>query len=160
MARSRAVGKAIRIVSGGQTGVDRASLAWAVRRGLPYEGWCPKGWRAEDGTISFTLQASADTLDPTRPADRVERAGQRRHGHLFTIAQAVGRVAENARLVPGFRRSRVRIWWSSRTGIVCITMRQMKEIRASTVRFPAPTGAYQTSGSSTPPWELPAAFGP
>lgn len=51
MARSRAVGKAIHIVSGGQTGVDRASLAWAVRRGLPYEGWCPKGRRAEDGTI-------------------------------------------------------------------------------------------------------------
>jgi len=51
MARTRALGKAIRIVSGGQTGVDRAGLAWAIRRGLPYEGWCPKGRRAEDGTI-------------------------------------------------------------------------------------------------------------
>jgi hypothetical protein len=51
MARTRALGKAIRIVSGGQTGVDRAGLAWAIRRGLPYEGWCPKGRRAEDGII-------------------------------------------------------------------------------------------------------------
>jgi Circularly permutated YpsA SLOG family len=51
MARPRPVGKAIRIVSGGQTGVDRAALAWAVRRRLPHEGWCPKGRRAEDGTI-------------------------------------------------------------------------------------------------------------
>ena len=51
MARQRLAGKAIRIVSGGQTGVDRAALAWAIRRGVPYEGWCPKGRRAEDGTI-------------------------------------------------------------------------------------------------------------
>ena len=52
MARPRPAGEAIRIVSGGQTGVDRAALAWAIRRGVPYEGWCPKGRRAEDGTIS------------------------------------------------------------------------------------------------------------
>ena len=39
------------IVSGGQTGVERASLGWAIRRALPYAGWCPKGRRAEDGTI-------------------------------------------------------------------------------------------------------------
>jgi hypothetical protein len=51
MARSRGVSKPIGIVSGGQTGVDRAALAWAIRRGVPYEGWCPKGRRAEDGTI-------------------------------------------------------------------------------------------------------------
>ena len=51
MARSTASGKAIRIVSGGQTGVDRAALAWAIRRGLLYEGWCPKGRLAEDGRI-------------------------------------------------------------------------------------------------------------
>jgi hypothetical protein len=51
MARSRAAGKAIHIVSGGQTGVDRAALGWAIRHRLPYEGWCPKGRKAEDGTI-------------------------------------------------------------------------------------------------------------
>jgi hypothetical protein len=51
MAQLRVASKAIRIVSGGQTGVDRASLAWAIRRGLPHEGWCPKGRLAEDGTI-------------------------------------------------------------------------------------------------------------
>jgi hypothetical protein len=43
--------KPICIVSGGQTGVDRASLGWAIRRALPHAGWCPKGRRAEDGTI-------------------------------------------------------------------------------------------------------------
>ena len=46
-----AVGKAICIISGGQTGVDRACLAWAIRRGLQHGGWCPKGRLAEDGEI-------------------------------------------------------------------------------------------------------------
>lgn len=39
------------IVSGGQTGVDRAALRSAIRWDLPVEGWCPQGRRAEDGTI-------------------------------------------------------------------------------------------------------------
>jgi hypothetical protein len=40
-----------KIVSGGQTGADRAALDWAIRRGLAHGGWCPKGRKAEDGTI-------------------------------------------------------------------------------------------------------------
>lgn len=39
------------VVSGGQTGADRGALAWAIRRNVPHGGWCPKGRRAEDGTI-------------------------------------------------------------------------------------------------------------
>ena len=40
-----------RVVSGGQTGVDRAALDVALELGLPAGGWCPKGRRAEDGCI-------------------------------------------------------------------------------------------------------------
>jgi hypothetical protein len=39
------------IVSGGQTGVDRAALDAAVAAGLEISGWCPRDRRAEDGTI-------------------------------------------------------------------------------------------------------------
>src|SRR5262245_10169585 len=39
------------IISGGQTGADRAALDWAIRRRVPHGGWCPKGRKAEDGTI-------------------------------------------------------------------------------------------------------------
>ena len=41
----------IKIVSGGQTGADRAALDWAIGRGIPHGGWCPKGRMAEDGAI-------------------------------------------------------------------------------------------------------------
>jgi hypothetical protein len=41
-----------RVVSGGQTGVDRAGLDAALQAGIPIGGYCPKGRLAEDGTIS------------------------------------------------------------------------------------------------------------
>lgn len=40
-----------KIVSGGQTGADRAALDWAIKRGVAHGGWCPKGRKAEDGVI-------------------------------------------------------------------------------------------------------------
>lgn len=39
------------IVSGGQTGVDRAALDAALAINVPCRGWCPAGRRAEDGPI-------------------------------------------------------------------------------------------------------------
>ncbi|NJO55269.1 MAG: molybdenum cofactor carrier [Rhodospirillales bacterium] len=41
-----------RIVSGGQTGVDRAALDIAIALGIGCGGWVPRGRRAEDGTIA------------------------------------------------------------------------------------------------------------
>jgi hypothetical protein len=40
-----------KIISGGQTGVDRAALDVALEFGIPCGGWCPRGRRAEDGPI-------------------------------------------------------------------------------------------------------------
>jgi hypothetical protein len=40
-----------RVVSGGQTGVDRAALDAAWAAGIRTGGWCPQGRRAEDGMI-------------------------------------------------------------------------------------------------------------
>ena len=41
-----------KIISGGQTGVDRAALDFALENDIVCGGFCPKGRRAEDGTIS------------------------------------------------------------------------------------------------------------
>ncbi|MFQ5469944.1 MAG: putative molybdenum carrier protein [Gammaproteobacteria bacterium] len=52
-----------KIVSGGQTGVDRAALDAAIQQGVPIGGWCPEGRLADDGPIDnrYPLQEVADT---------------------------------------------------------------------------------------------------
>jgi hypothetical protein len=40
-----------KIVSGGQTGVDRGALDASLEAGLNCGGWCPRGRKAEDGAI-------------------------------------------------------------------------------------------------------------
>ena len=54
----------LKIVSGGQTGVDRAALDAALAAGIPAGGWCPKGRLAEDGVISpkYPLRETASRL--------------------------------------------------------------------------------------------------
>ena len=62
----------LKIVSGGQTGVDRGGLQAAIDLDLSWGGWAPKGWRAEDGTIpplyraNMKEHASANYLGRTR----------------------------------------------------------------------------------------------
>lgn len=60
-----------RIVSGGQTGVDRAALEAAIALGIEHGGWCPKGRRAEDGTIPSRYELTE--LDSSDYAARTEQ---------------------------------------------------------------------------------------
>lgn len=62
-----------RIVSGGQSGVDRAALDVAVELGIPYAGWCPAGGWAEDLTEPPGLLARYPALVETETADPAER---------------------------------------------------------------------------------------
>ncbi len=57
-----------KIVSGGQTGADRAALDWAIDNGIPHGGWCPAGRLAEDGVID-----SKYNLRETSKADYLQR---------------------------------------------------------------------------------------
>ncbi len=59
-----------RIVSGGQTGVDRAALDAALARDFPCGGWCPHGRWSEDGPIPgrYPLRET----DSPDPAERTE----------------------------------------------------------------------------------------
>ena len=58
----------LKIVSGGQTGADRAALDWAITHQIPHGGWCPKGRLAEDGII-----ASCYNLTETPSSEYSER---------------------------------------------------------------------------------------
>jgi len=57
-----------KIVSGGQTGVDRAALDVALELGIPCGGWCPKGRRSEDGVIAegYPLREISSSSYPVR----------------------------------------------------------------------------------------------
>ncbi len=59
-----------KIISGGQTGVDRASLDIAIALHIPHGGWCPAGRMAEDGRITERYRlaelASPEYADRTR----------------------------------------------------------------------------------------------
>src|SRR5438477_3503455 len=57
-----------KIISGGQTGADRAVLDFAVAHRIPHGGWCPCGRVAEDGTIPCRYQ-----LIETPSADSAQR---------------------------------------------------------------------------------------
>ena len=87
-----------RIVSGGQTGVDRAALDVALSRGLQCGGWCPKGRLAEDGRIplSYPLRETPSPAYEERTAWNVRDSdatlvltwGPPSEGTAFTIALA------------------------------------------------------------------------
>jgi len=87
-----------KIVSGGQTGADRAALDWAIAAGVPHGGWCPKGRRAEDGVIPrrYRLRESPSTAYSQRTRWNVRDAdatlivshGPLAGGSLLTLGEA------------------------------------------------------------------------
>ena len=60
--------KLSKIVSGAQTGVDRAALDVALTLGFPCGGWVPKGRRAEDGPVpvSYPMRETGGSGYPER----------------------------------------------------------------------------------------------
>lgn len=58
------------LISGGQTGVDRAALDFALYAHIQCGGWCPKGRRAEDGVIplQYPLIEASTSLYQQRTA--------------------------------------------------------------------------------------------
>jgi hypothetical protein len=63
----------MRIISGGQTGVDRAALDAAIACGIAYGGWCPRGGWAEDMPSPPGLLTHYPLLRETPTADPAQR---------------------------------------------------------------------------------------
>lgn len=78
-----------RIVSGGQSGADRAGIDAAIRHGLPYGGWCPAGGWAEDYPESPGLLTEYPHLRETpSPDPKVRTAWNVRDSHATLIIRA------------------------------------------------------------------------
>lgn len=63
----------MQLMSGGQSGVDRAVLDVAFARGIAYGGWCPQGGWAEDFPDPPGLLAKYPNLRETPLADPAQR---------------------------------------------------------------------------------------
>ncbi len=73
-----------KILSGGQTGADRATLDWAIAHGIPHGGWCPAGRRAEDGVIADIYQL---TETPSRAYEQRTKWNVRDSDATLIISQ-------------------------------------------------------------------------
>jgi len=63
----------MKLLSGGQSGVDRAVLDVAIERGLAYAGWCPKDGWAEDLPAPPGVLGKYPQLQETPSADPAQR---------------------------------------------------------------------------------------
>jgi len=61
----------VQIISGGQTGADRAALDAAIRLGIPHGGWLPRGRKAEDGPLPASYRLQETETDSYR--ERTEK---------------------------------------------------------------------------------------
>ncbi len=118
-------GTPAQVISGGQTGVDRAALDAASARGIATGGYCPKGRRAEDGVIPAryrltelrTVDYPARTRRNARAADAtlILTRGRLAGGSAYTAA-VVKRLGKPLQVVDLASRPQVaplRAWLAS-----------------------------------------------
>jgi hypothetical protein len=76
-----------KIVSGGQTGVDQAALAMAVKSGIPIGGWCPKGGLDAAGVDARLTYPSLKEAKTTNPDERTKLNIEDSDGTLIIVPQ-------------------------------------------------------------------------
>ncbi len=90
-----------KIISGGQTGVDRAALDVAMELGIPCGGWCPLDRWSEDGPIEERYPLTeTESSDPAVRTDSNVRDAQ---GTLIIVSGPItGGTALTQRLAAEF----------------------------------------------------------
>ena len=81
------------LVTGGQTGVDRAVLDWSLEHGISHRGWCPRGRMAEDGPLPLEYR-----LRETATAEYAERTRLNMRDSDATLILNEGPLEEGTRL--------------------------------------------------------------
>ena len=90
-----------KILSGGQTGVDRAALDVALALDLPVGGGCPQGRRAEDGRIParYPLVETPEADYDTRTRRNIEDSDGTLILNLGTLDGGTALTARHARQI-------------------------------------------------------------
>lgn len=95
--------KLLKIISGGQTGVDRGALDAAIEFGVDCGGWCPAGRMAEDGIIPNRYPVSE--LANAGYAERTARNVADSDGTLvILIGHPIGGTRETIECCAGIRK--------------------------------------------------------
>jgi hypothetical protein len=89
-----------KVISGGQTGVDRAALDAAMMLGIAIGGWCPRDRWAEDGAIP-----SKYPLEETKSHDRSERTARNVQASSATLILHDGANSPGTRFTEELARS-------------------------------------------------------
>lgn len=63
----------VKVISGGQTGVDQGALAAANKLGIPFSGWAPLGFRCETGRIPLVYSQKMNEGETTSYPLRTRR---------------------------------------------------------------------------------------
>jgi hypothetical protein len=100
-----ALAPVVRIVSGGQTGVDRAALDWALAHGIACGGWCPHGRLAEDAPIDTRYP-----LRETRSPGYEERTRMNVVDSDGTLILNSGALTSGTALTVRYARAQPRPW--------------------------------------------------
>ncbi len=120
-----------KIISGGQTGADRAALDAAIKLDVPHGGWVPKGRRAEDGIIppTYLLKEMPTESYPRRTEKNVLEAdgtlilthGRLTGGSKLTLDYAVRHRRNHLHIdlirTPAFKAVRIISDWITDKGI-------------------------------------------
>ena len=121
-----------KVISGGQSGVDRAALEAALAASLAIGGWCPRGRWAEDGKIDLRYPLRPAPL--TRPCCRtllnlrdsdgtLVLVRSRPKGGTALTMKALGysrpRIVVDPTMANSLRRTR---WWLIRNQISCLNI--------------------------------------
>ena len=100
----------LKLVSGGQTGADRAALDFAIEHRIPHGGWCPAGRVAEDGVIPprYRLTETPDSKFSQRTEWNVRDSDGTA---VFSIAPEItGGTKETAGLATAHQKPLLHLW--------------------------------------------------
>ena len=116
--------KISKIISGGQTGVDRAALDAAISLGLEHGGFCPKGGVAEDGIIP--VEYKMDELDTEEYSVRTMKNVQCSD---VTLILHHGEITSGTALTEEFCKLKKKPW------LIINILDEFKEIRVNLNRW-------------------------